>query len=705
VTAVAARPRADTLLATRLLAALPLLTAFSWLALVYAWQAWLVTTPVIYSDELLYAELSRSFAETGHTLVRGEPHPLESLSVVARAPAWLLGDLESAYYVAKLIGVGAMTAAIFPAYALARLLVSPRPALFAAAATVTIPALSYSALLLEEPFAYPFATLAFFLGVRALARPTIVAAGAAVLVALVAPFVRGELVLVPFVLAAAALVLAWKSERVQRRRARLRPWDLIGLAALAALALVALQRVAVRGSIEWEVAADRPGAMLDNAAWAAAALTIGVGVVPVVAALAALVRPAGAPRSSERRAFTAVFLAAVPAFLVYTAGKGAWLETILEPRILERNVIYLAPLVFVGMALWLEHPRLRPLAVLAAGLTLLPVLVAAPIELGHPYFEAPGYSLAAFAERELFLSATTIATLLLVALALAVAVILAARRVPVLAAVAAVVVLAWNIGGEVYVAVGFRDFAQRLEGYLPAERDWIDRETRGASTVYLGQRLDDPNPFYAVEFWNKSLDAVWVLDRSVLPPGRTGWAGIDQVTGEVVGPPGARYAVLDSRLAVVGREVRRVGAFTLYRIAQPLRVRDSVTGLYGDGWMASSSAYTRYSTPGRGHVEVTVGRTGWGGTDVPSPIVVRIGPVADDGSGRPALASVTAERRGTLHSLEQHVFRLPAPPAPFRVEVSVPRTFVPSELDPRLTDTRPLGAQVAFGFVPAGGGP
>ena len=60
----------------------------------------------------------------------------------------------------KLIGVLAMTAAIFPAYGLARLVVSRPYALFAAVGAVAAPALAYAPFLVDEPLAYPVSTLA-----------------------------------------------------------------------------------------------------------------------------------------------------------------------------------------------------------------------------------------------------------------------------------------------------------------------------------------------------------------------------------------------------------------------------------------------------------------------------------------------------------------------------------------------------------------
>jgi hypothetical protein len=702
VTAAAEREAAESVALARIAAALPLAVAFAWLALVYAWQAWLVTTPVIFTDELLYAELSRSLAETGETLVRGEPHAFESLSIVPRAAAWLVADGESAYLLAKLIGVLAMTGAALPAYMLARLVASPRASLFAAVATAAIPALSYSALLLEEPIAYPLATLAFALGVRALARREPVVVLATVALAALAPFVRGQLVLVPIVLSAAALGVAWWSEPVRRRRRRMRPLDTLALLAAGTAGVAGASVTLADRSPEWDVAISRPGAMIDNAVWAAGAFTIGVGILPVIVALAGVARPAGAPRTAERSAFTAILVAAVPAFLVYTAGKGAWLDTFLEPRVLERNVVYLAPLVFTGVALWLDRPRLRPVAVVAAGVAVLAVLQATPVQLGYPYFEAPGFALAALANREIALGQGQIGTLLLVAAAICVALILAARRIIALPVIAAVVVVAWNLGGETYAALGFRDFAERLEREAPQPPDWVDRATGGREAVYLGEQVADSTPIHLLEFWNSSLGRVAMLDRTTVPPGPTEWPTVDAATGRVLPDPGAKYAVVDSRIAVVGKQLQTVGPFSLYSIARPLRLRETISGVDSDGWMGASSAYTRYWAPTRGYVDVTVGRAGWTGRDVPSPVVIRVGPMTLDAAGSPVLVSVSAERRGVLHSKRRRTYRLPSPPVPFRVEITVARTFVPAELDPTTFDQRALGAQVSFRVVPRG---
>ena len=79
------------------------------------------------------------------------------------APAWWISDVETAFAAIKYAQTLVMAAAIFPAYLLARTVVSSQWALFAAIAAIAAPALSYAPMLVEEPFAYPAATLALWL--------------------------------------------------------------------------------------------------------------------------------------------------------------------------------------------------------------------------------------------------------------------------------------------------------------------------------------------------------------------------------------------------------------------------------------------------------------------------------------------------------------------------------------------------------------
>src|SRR5438270_7145672 len=141
--ATARRAPAEHTVVDRLLAAVPLLSVFLWLSIVYAVEAWAHGTPWLFGDELELTQLSRSIAATGHAARRGEPHSFDSLYTYFIAPAWRIGNVHHAYDAVKYLNAVAMTATAFPAYKIARFLVGRRAALFAGAASVTIPALAY----------------------------------------------------------------------------------------------------------------------------------------------------------------------------------------------------------------------------------------------------------------------------------------------------------------------------------------------------------------------------------------------------------------------------------------------------------------------------------------------------------------------------------------------------------------------------------
>src|SRR6059058_3263823 len=131
-------------------------------------------TPTIFNDELLYSKLSQSLA-AGHGLsIRGEhfffPAPLAPL---VQAPVWLLSSMTDAYAVAKLLNAAVMSAAVFPAYFIARRVVRPSSALFTAAAAVTTPGMLYHGYLMSEALAYPVFLLAVLVLLRGVEKPSV----------------------------------------------------------------------------------------------------------------------------------------------------------------------------------------------------------------------------------------------------------------------------------------------------------------------------------------------------------------------------------------------------------------------------------------------------------------------------------------------------------------------------------------------------
>ncbi len=141
--------------------------------------------------------------------------------------------------------------------------------------------------------------------------------------------------------------------------------------------------------------------MLENGLWAVGALAVGVGVFPMIAGLAGLVRPRGEEWTAERRAVVATMGSLIVGFGWYTAVKAAYISTTFSTLVVERNLIYVAPLLFVGTAMFFERPLTRWWAVAgAAGLTLAALLLAYQYKMDvRIYSDAPGFSLLQAANR------------------------------------------------------------------------------------------------------------------------------------------------------------------------------------------------------------------------------------------------------------------------------------------------------------------
>ena len=452
----------------RLAAAAPVVTVVAGLALVYLAEASGHHSPTLFSDELQWTQYARGIADHGFASIRGQRVSFQSLYVYLIAPAWRLGGTGASYDLVKALNVLYMTAAAAPAYLLARRLVSKPAAVLVAAASIAIPAMVYSLYILTEVVGYPWAVLCSWLIVEALTLRTRRFVAAAVIASLLAPLFRAELVVMPLAFAAAAFVLWWRSPSARRLRGP--SWvrgDTIGLALLAFGLFVVAQRVLLHSpASEWRIATDLTSHIGLHVIWAAGALAIGLGVLPVVAGLTGLV-----PRRGERllphdEPFIALCVCLFALLALYTGIKGAYNEVTFSTRIDERNLFYGAPLLFVGSAIALERRRIRLDALAASAVFAAYAIVKTPIQLAFPYFDAPGFSVAALANRHWAWSATQIEHALLVTLAVSVVVLLAVRYRPRVAggraalAAVALLVIAWNLAGEITAAVGANDTAR-----------------------------------------------------------------------------------------------------------------------------------------------------------------------------------------------------------------------------------------------------
>ena len=113
-------------------------------------------------------------------------------------------------------------------------------------------------------------------------------------------------------------------------------------------AVIVFSAAAGHRSDAWYVATGfEKHRLLDHGVWSLAAMTIGLAVLPVVATVAAF-SSRRVRATAEGRAFVIVGVSAIVAFVTYAAVKGAYLSTVFSLLIVERNVIYLVPIVFDG---------------------------------------------------------------------------------------------------------------------------------------------------------------------------------------------------------------------------------------------------------------------------------------------------------------------------------------------------------------------
>jgi len=717
---VAPRTRAaerDRTLADRFLAAFPLLAIFFWLCVVYAWEAWRHGSPWLFGDELELTQLSRAIAESGHAARRGQAHSFNSLYTYLIAPAWRIGDVHHAYDAVRYMNVIVMTATAFPAYKLARFLVGRRAALFAAAGAVLIPALAYSSLILEESLAYPCSTLCFYLIVGALVRRTRRWIALGVLASLVAPAVRGELAVIPAVFVLSLAFVLWQSDAATRWRARWNATDWIGGAVLVVGGAILLSAYLGHHSAQWLYATGfYKHRMFTLGMRAAGAFTIGLGVLPLVAGLAALWRAPGEPFRRELRAFRSVLLGAVICFGMYTAVKAAYVSTTFATLTVERNLIYLAPLLFAGTALWLERRAVHPVAVVAAALFALYLVLTTPYEMEKRLdSDALGLAILQRLNRmQMFAFTPTDAKiLLLVILVASVSLMLGTQIVRrgtlAVALVAGGFVVVWNGAGQLSAATTSNSFSSSFLSNIHGDPTWLDKITHGAPTLYLGQQMQDPNGEWLLEFWNRSIKQVWSLDGTAPGPGPTLTPDLHATDGTLFPDPHYPWVVAEQGIEVVGKPVgrhehRAGGTFqpwTLYRLSGPLSLRGAATGLYADGWSGpNDSAYTRYSTRGghAGSLRVRVSWKEWSGPNTAKVSVV-MGTLAIGTDKQPRIGKVTEVHTFTIRAKLAKTFLLHAPGPRFRAEVHVSPHFRPRELDPTKSDAREVGALIKYSFV------
>ena len=549
-----------------------------------AWAALEVPVPWIAPDEMVYGLLGRSLYLHGSLDILGGSTPFYSFLTPALTglPLSAFG-LDTGYDVLHGLQAFVMSLAAVPVYLWGRSLVSRRSALIAAALTLATPGLVYSGLLMTEVLFYPLLVLAAWAGAEAIARPTRGSQALLVLAVLAVSATRIQaIVLLPALVTAAlvdaALARSWANLR------RLGP-AAAGLGVLV-LAWIAWRLGSGSGTLGgYEVVASTSYSVGDAARFIVyhlASVLILCGLFPAAATALLLVNGLrhGQPDPQVR-----AYLAVASSLTVWVVVEVGIFASRYSDRIVERNLIGLAPVLFLGLVLWLERgpsgsfaERAAIAAAAAAVLLVLPVKRYVNVFGTHdamtliPLYKllqstSPGALVAVYA---------SVAGIAAVGFALLPR--HALRRAPILLLVA---LTAASVVSSRFVAEQARA-QQRM--FLGDDPRWIDHNA-DASVAYLYDGDPDWNRVWQTVFWNSRADRVYDLAGTV--PGPLPQAPIEiQPDGTVFLPPSARrparYAVVADSITLAGTRVATAG-LGLWRLDEPLRVSTEASGLQTNG--------------------------------------------------------------------------------------------------------------------------
>jgi len=652
--------------------------------------------PFIFIDELIYSELAKSFAAGGHFLVRGVPTSGYGVVYpVMVSPAYrLFHNLPMAYAAVKTVNSLVMSLAAVPAYYLARRVVATPLALLAALLTVAVPSMVYTGTVMTENAFYGLFLVVVLALVWMLERPTVLRQLLALALVVVAYLTRAQsLAFVPAVLAA-PLLLAFFERRPLRPTFE-RFGVLYGTTVVGGLLLVLFQVLRGRSLGDLLGAYSVVGhqhydvrRVADFTLWHASDLALYVGVIPLAASILVATRA-----RRETREVQAFLAAAIPVAVSFTVVVAAFATRFASDRIHERNLFQLAPLLFVGLLVWVSRHdagmrRSWPLAVAAVA-----VAAAAPLTIPYSRFigePARGDTLALlpiWTINRHFLAGSVLLTVGLVCAGLGVLVLLVPRR----GAVALpIVVLAWFALLVQPVLAGPHGFKHSsagavFQGIRGVDRDWIDDAVpKGASQVsvlWSGPPVDQ-FVVWQNEFFNRAVGQVYytrrptdgAIDEKPIRFDRSGLA--HTAGGRLVR---VRYLLTDGAVTPDGRLIALdTHGESLWRLRGPLFSTTTVTGLYADTWSRKHVTWTRRRCRG-GVLRVTL-NSGPELFSGPNRVDAEIG-------GR--RYSVTVARLGLTK------MRIPIPEglATCVVRFTVAQTLVPSLVTHgRNLDTRRLGA-------------
>jgi glycosyltransferase involved in cell wall biosynthesis len=573
-----------------------------------------VVAPWIMVDELIYSELSKSFAQTGHFLIRdvhggayGVVYPL------LIAPAWrVFNAVPDAYAAAKTIGSVLMSLTAIPVYFLARRVLMPIPALFAALLAVAVPSMMYTGTLMTETVFYPLFVCVALTLVLALERPTIQRQLVLLGVCMLAFLTRSQaIVLIPAV-ATAPLVLAWLDRRRLRMLADFRV--LYGVLAAGVVGVLAVQLF--RGHSPYDVlgsysvtghATYRPDQVVKWLLYHVAELDLYLGIAP----FAALVLLTVVGRSLDRP--LRVFLAAALPLTAWLLLEVAAFASALSPRVEERNLFYVAPLFLIVLLAWIERGMPRPPRAAATA-----VLLAAALPGALPYYRlidisAESDTLALVPLWWLQETVVGVDTIPIVVVAAAAVIgLLFVFISPRYALVLPAVVLLWFAFATERIERFDHGFPKAsvgalYQGITAPRRDWVDAavgRNGDVAFVYSGRDpTHHPDTLWENEFYNRSIGPVYEL-RQPSMGGLPETHVTQQADGVLLAdgqPVRHAYVLSEESVPLAGAVVARdkLRGMAVRRTDGLVRIAYRVQGLYpNDTWSGKTATYTRLRCAG-----------------------------------------------------------------------------------------------------------
>jgi hypothetical protein len=552
-----------------------------------AWAGLKVPVPWIAPDEMVYALLGRGLWEHGSLDILGGPTPYYSFltPLFAGFPLAAFG-LDSGYDVLKVLQALAMSLAAVPVFLWARTLVPARSALLAAALAVAVPGLAYSGLVMTEVLFYPLLVLAAWAAAEALVRRTWQAQLLAVAAFLAVAGTRLQaIVLLPAYATAVGL-----DAGMARSWAGLRKlWPAVAGFGGLALAWLSWQLASGGATLGgYQVVADSSysvGGAAKYIVYHLADLLILCGVLPALGVAALVVR---ALRRGEPDPRVRAYLAIASSLAVWFVLEVGIFASRYSDRLVERNLMALAPVLFVGLALWLERgaPHDYVVAgVAAAVLLVLPVRRLVTMSTTHDAMTTiPLYRLAQWTSGGTMRIVYMVAAVLLVAA-------FAFGRGRLLRAMPVVLLAGGILASVVASRFVVHEARAQQRTFLGDDPSWANHAVPDKRFLYLYDGEPSWPGVWESVFWNDNIDRVYDLGTLVPGPLPQGAATVgDDGRLHFAGGKAPKFAIASTWIELDGERKGQVAqqgltqaGLVLWHMADVPRLLSQTSGLQVNG--------------------------------------------------------------------------------------------------------------------------